>query len=328
MSCSTRPALRGAFLIALAFALLAPAARALPPECPTYFPDFRCGRHGRYEGFVPPMMHPYLFEDPFITTGVSLWGLWHEFPNDSILDGGHLWDTAVQARLAVTDRIALVATKDGWVKFEPGLDLLGNAQGMTDITFGVKAAVVDLPEVPFILTPGLRFELTNGSRDVLQGNGDGVFIPSVSAAWGLDRFHVIGDVGMQVPIDTDKNSTSIFYHLHLDYAVHRFFVPFVEIGGFYYTDGGDGSASVKLDGGADVPLGLAQALLGEDPEEGYDYANLGSRGVAGHSVVAGSVGVRVPITKHFIFGMAYEYPLSPSRDVLKQRASANLTIEF
>jgi hypothetical protein len=326
---SARAALRGAFAFALALCATAPAVRALPPECPTYFPDFRCGRHGRYEGFVPPMMHPYLFEDPFITTGLSGWAIWHEFPGSSILDGGHLWAVAAQARVAVTDRIALIATKDGWVKFEPGLGLLGDAQGMTDITFGVKAAVIDLPEVPFILSPGLRFQLTNGSRDVLQGNGDGVFIPSVSAAWGLDRFHVIGDVGMQVPIDTDKNSTSLFYHLHLDYAVHRYFVPFVEVGGFYYTDGGDGSTSVKLEGGADVPLGVAQSLLhGVGPEEGYDYANLGSPGVAGHSVIAGSVGVRVPVTKHLILGAAYEYPLSRSGDVLKQRASANVTLEF
>src|SRR5690606_22009700 len=122
----------GAVLL-LAGVLLTPAARALPPECPTYFPALRCGRHGGYDGFVPPMMHPYLFEDPFITTGINAVGSWHEFPGDSILDGGHLWAGALQARIAITDRIAFIATRDGWVHFEPGLDLLDDNEGFADL---------------------------------------------------------------------------------------------------------------------------------------------------------------------------------------------------
>lgn len=316
------------FLLVLFGCLLATPARALPPECPLLFPDLRCDRQGRYEGFVPPMMHPYLFEDPFITTGVSGWGIWHEFPGDSILDGGHLWVAALQARIAITDRIAFIATRDGWVDFEPGLSLLDNRRGSADLALGFKVAVIDLPEVPFILTPSLRFQIAQGSQDVLQGNGDGVLIPAVSAAWGRGNFHVIGDLGMEIALDPDAQSTSLFYHLHLDYAVHRFLVPFIEVGGFTYTDGGDGSTKIRLRGGDEVALRDAQALLGEDPEEGYDYANLGSRGMAGHTVVAGSVGVRVPLNEHVILGAAWEYPLTPSRDVLRQRASMNVTIEF
>jgi hypothetical protein len=313
---------------ALVVLTAAPVAQALPPECPLLFPDIRCGRHGRYDGFVPPMMHPYLFEDPFITTGVNAVGIWHEFPGDSILDGGHLWAAALQVRVAITDRVAFVATKDGWVDFEPGEQLLDNRSGFADLGFGVKVAAIDLPEVPFILTPALRFEITQGSQDVMQGNGDGQIIPSVSAAWGYGNLHLLGDVGMDIALDPDANSTFLFYHAHVDYAVHRFFVPFLEIGGMTYVDGGDGSTEIRLRGGSEVPLGVAQSVLNQDPEEGYDYANLGSSSMAGHTVVAGSVGVRVPITKHIILGAAYEYPLSPSRDVLRQRAQAQLTIEF
>jgi hypothetical protein len=314
--------------VTLAVLAAAPAARALPPECPLLLPDFRCGRHGRYDGFVPPMMHPYLFEDPFITTGLNAVGIWHEFPGDSLLDSGHLWAAALQARVALTDRIALIATKDGWVDFEPGLHLLDNRRGFADLGFGVKVAAIDRPDIPFILTPALRFEMTQGSQDVLQGNGDGQIIPSVSAAWGRDRLHVIGNVGMDIAIDPDANSTFLFYHLHVDYAVHRFLVPFIEVGGMTYTDGGDGSTKVRLRGGDEVPLGVAQSLLGQDPEEGYDYANLGSRSMAGHTVAAAAVGVRVPIHKHVIFGASWEAPITPSRDVLSQRASAQLTIEY
>lgn len=319
--------LAAAVLAALA---LAPAARALPPEqeCPLFFPDFRCDRVDRYEGFVPPMMHPYLFEEPFITTGVSAWGIWHEFPGDSILDGGHLWVAALQARIAITDRLAFIATKDGWVDRNPGRHLLEDSRGFADLAAGFKYALVDKPEIPFILTPSLRFETTTGSLDVVQGNGDGVIIPAISAAWGRGRFHVIGDVGMQIALDPDKESTSVFYHLHLDYGLHRFFVPFVAIGGFTYTDGGDGSNLVKIRGGDEVEIGAAQELLGEDPEEAYDYGSLGSPGMAGHTVVAGQVGVRVPVNDHLILGAAWEMPLTESRDVLRQRATVNVVLEF
>lgn len=303
-------------------------ARAAERECPLLFPDLRCGRHGRYDGFVPPMMHPYLFEDPFITTGLSAWGIWHEFPGDSILDGGHLWVAALQARLAITDRVAFIATKDGWVDRNPGLHLLEDSRGFADLAAGFKVALIDRPDIPFILTPSLRFETTTGSQDVVQGNGDGMLIPAVSAAWGRGRFHVIGDVGMQIPLDPDAESTSVFYHLHLDYAVHRFLVPFVEVGGFTYTDGGDGSNLVKIRGGDEVPIGVAQELLGADPEEAYDYGSLGSKGMAGHTVVAGALGLRVPVNEHLVLGAAWEIPLSPSRDVLRQRASVNVTLEF
>lgn len=323
----TRRAVRIAALSAITWFSIAGAAQALPP-CPTWFPDFRCERHGRYDGFVPTMMHPYLFEDPFITTGVSAWGVWHQFPEHSLLEGGDLWVAALQARVAITDRVAFIATKDGWVDFNPGLKLLGDDGGFADITVGFKGSLIDKPEIPFILSPSLRFMFDVGEHSILQGNGDGVWIPAVSAAWGKGDFHVIADFGGQFPMDTDANSTSLFYHLHADYVVHQYFVPFVEVGGFHYLDGGDGSMDVKLTNGAHVELGTAQTLLGVGGFEGYDYANLGSRNVAGNDVVALSVGVRVPINKHLILGAAYEIPLTDREDVLNQRAAVNATLEF
>lgn len=328
----------GAAALGAALWLQAGVASAVPP-CPTWFPDFRCDRHGRYDGFVPPMMHPYLFEDPFITTGINVVGIWHEHPDDSILQGGrnapdelteqgNLWIAAIQARVAITDRLQFIATKDGWVDFSPGLSLIDEDEGFTDITAGFKYAVIDDRENDFILSPSLRYQIDIGDHGVRQGNGDGVFIPDISVGWGLDAFHVLADFGGQFPIDTDAQSTALFYHLHLDYAVHQYFVPFFEVGGFQYLDGGDGSTRAKLKGGGHIEFGAAQALFGTDPEEGYDYANLGSRGVAGEHVAAWAAGVRVPVTRHLILGAAYERPLTDNRDVLEQRVSAHVTLEF
>jgi len=323
-----RNVLIGALCAALGLLGEAPAARALPPECPLLFPDFRCERHGRYEGFVPPMTNPFLFEDPFITTGLSAWGVWHQFPNSSILEGGDLWAAALQARVAITNRLAFIATKDGWVDFNPRLDLMENATGFANISFGFKGSLVDRPDIPFILSPSLRLELSNGSADILQGFGSGVLIPALSAAWGREHFHAIGMVGGQVPLNTNEQSTSFIYYLHLDYAVHPHIVPFVELAGFHYTDGGDGRTKVRLDGGTHVPIGTAFSLLGVPGQEGYDYTNLGAPGVAGNNIVVGAVGLRVPINRHLFLGASWEHVLTNREDVIRQRATANVTFEY
>jgi hypothetical protein len=85
---------------------------------------------------------------------------------------------------------------------------------------------------------------------------------------------------------------------------------------------------VQLKGGGHVPIGVAQGLLNQSPEEGLDYANIGSRGVAGNNVVTWSVGLRVPINEHLILGAAYERPATERKDVLSQRVTVNATLEF
>ena len=75
--------------------LASPAPATQPEDCPTWFPDFRCKRSGRWEGFQKPIVQPYLFEDPFITTGVTPYYLWQEFPDDSVFQGGHVDAVAV-----------------------------------------------------------------------------------------------------------------------------------------------------------------------------------------------------------------------------------------
>jgi hypothetical protein len=313
----------------LAFALLSvsQAASALPPECPTFFPDFSCDREARYPGFVPPITAPYLFEDPFITTGLSGWYIWHQFPGGSILDGGDIQIAALQARVAITDRLAFIATKDGYAWYDPGLDIIDTTNGWFNIAAGFKYALVQIPEHNFILTPALRFEIPVGQERVYSGFGDGIFIPSVSAAWGIGDFHVIGSLGSQLPVDMGDQSTQVFYNLHLDYAVWEHFVPLVELNGYTYTNSGNGKLPVKTDLGT-LKLKDAQAALGKGGEEGLDALNLGSQGVAGDTVVTFAVGARIPITKHVGIGAAYEFPITNREFIFNQRVTANVLLEF
>jgi len=317
--------------LCMATALTTTAARSADEECPTFFPDFRCDRSGRYEGFVMPMSSPYLFEDPFITTSLSAHGIWHDFPKSSVFNGGDAWVAALQARVAVTDRLAFIATKDGYVFLDSHNPVLDDEEGFFDISAGLKYAIIDRPEDNFILSGIARIDIPVGNDQVFSGNGDGVFTPSVSTAWGIENFHVIADLGGRIPFDRDKESTSLFYNLHLDYGIASFLVPFAELNGYHWTDSGDGTFAVDTTlapPNDTLPLGIAQTALGTGRFEGADLVNLGSQNVGGHDLVTLAFGLRFPIGRHISLGFAYEFPITHREDIFKQRVSSNLTLEF
>jgi hypothetical protein len=277
------------------------------------------------------MTFPYHFEDPFITTGVSVWGVWHEFPGSSIFDGGDLRVLSVQVRVAVTERFALLATKDGAVRFRPDLDLLRNRSGYADIAFGMKYALLVRPEDRLIVTPSLRYQMTQGSSDVLQGNGQGVWIPAVSVGWGLpgaEKANLVAAFGGRLPVDGSANSTILFYNAQLAVPVNDRFTPFVAFNGMSYVDQGNGSTKIKLRDGSTVSIETAEALLGSSGEEGWDYANLGSNNVEGDDVFSWAIGCRMQLTKRLNLGVAYSRPLTTKRHILKQRVALNLLFEL
>jgi hypothetical protein len=311
----------------------ADAAARQPEDCPRWFPDLRCDRTGRYQGFVEPVTLPYLFEDPFITTGLQLVGIWHSFPDSSVFQGGQAGVLALQARVAVTDRLALIATRDGIMFLDPrtelgGADVLDDQTGFMDIALGAKYALVELPEHDFILTPALRFQVPVGQQDVLQGNGDGLLIPSFSFAKGFGRFHVIGSFGANIPfVDGGENNSNVFWNAHFDYALAEHFVPFVEMNGMNYVDSGDGSTRVSTRLGT-LSLDTVQAALGTGRFDGYDVANLGSRGIDGDNTVTLALGARVPIARRWSIGAAWESFLVGERDIFKQRVTLALSLSF
>jgi len=312
---------------ALVAATATPARAAQPEDCPTWFPDFRCEREGRYEGFTMPVTMPYLFEEPFNTSNVSMHVVHHQFPDDSVIDGGHLTVLSIQARVAITDRLGFIATKDGYVWFRPGHRLLRDQQGFFDISAGLKYVLVDRPDDDLIVSATLRFDVPTGSSDVFSGNGDGVANPGLSWAWGLGDFHAVGSLGGRIPFDGDKESTSFYYNLHLDYALHAHFVPFLEVNGTHWTSSGDGTLGIRTRIG-ELPLSTVQVATGSGRGEGNDVVNLGSQGVSGNDIVSMAVGARFPITKHVHTAFSYEFPVTTREDLLQQRASVNVTYEF
>jgi hypothetical protein len=328
----------------LAFGSFVGTAQAAE-ECRTFLPDFGCDREARPAGHVAPMSMPYLFEDPYITTEVNLVGIYHGFPSDSVFGGGEAGVVALQARVALTDRLAFIATKDGYMINRPDHPWLKNEEGFMDITGGFKYAVIDDRERGVIVTPSLRFEIPVGNADVFQGDGKGVFIPGLSVGWGPEDVHFISDVGAQLPIDGDRDSSSLYYNFHLDQAFEvgfipgaDYIVPFIELNGMVWLDSGDGSSKVDLKSppapAQHVPLRAAQNILNgagvtaDRRFEGADVANLGSSGMAGEDLVTFAWGVRVPLRGGVSTGFSYERALSQRKDIFEQRATWMVDYQF
>ena len=139
----------------------------------TLFPDFRCNDHqARPDDSFNPMGMPYLFEDPYITTNLNFAYLYHRFPDGNapgttgpVFDGGGAHVLALQVRLAITERIAFIATKDGLTMLRPGgASAVQEHTGIMDMTIGFKGSRYETEDRDFILTPAIRYEIPLGSN--------------------------------------------------------------------------------------------------------------------------------------------------------------------
>jgi hypothetical protein len=274
------------------------------------------------------MSSPYTFEDPFITTSLNLVTVQNDFPEGSVFQGGRAQLGAAQLRLALTDRLGFYASKDGYLSLQPDLPLLDDEKGFMDLSAGFKYALLDWPDQRFILTPMIRYELTQGSRRSFSGNGEGEWVPAVSAGLGLGALQFLATTGARLPVDGDAESTSGFYHLHMDWAFTPRLHPFVELSGQHFFDGGDGSNPIELKDGTELSLSAVQAALGTGAFEGNDILNLGSQGVKGHDLVTFAVGAQLRVTERWTLGFAYERPLTQRRDLIQQRFTIMLMMEL
>lgn len=254
-----------------------------------------------------PVTQPYLFESPFIHTSAKFVYIHHVFPISNDLGapnlraviGKSLDAYALQARFALTERLAVIATKDGVLTGDPdgGPD---SRDGYADIAGGLKYAFIDRPDAGYILTGGATLEFTQGTRDVFQGNGDGILRPFVSAGKDYGKFDLLATAGLALPFDDDANSTVFDWHVNLSYEATENLRPFFETNCLTYLSGGDASS-----------FGLSGI-------EGVDVANLGSEDVAGNDVITGAAGLRYTFGQHLAVGGAYEFPYFTSRDDLYQ----------
>ncbi len=314
-------------VLALLF-LAFPGASTAADNCPTWFPDFSCERNARPAGFEQPIVAPYLFEEPFITTDLHGTYIWHDFPDSSALGGGSLHVAALQIRVALTDRVAFIATKDGYGWLRPDSPLLDDEGGWFNLTAGLKASIIENRDEGWALSGVLRFEAPTGSDEVFNGHSSGMVLPSLTGAYSLGDLRFVGDFGAQVPFDTDEQSTSLFYHLLASYPIFKEIRAFAQFSGISWIDDGDGSFNVGLEGGARLPLSTVQAVLGTGSFEGADVANIGSESIDGKSMLTWALGVFVPVSEKLTLSTAYERTFGGHKGIFQQRVTTALVYTF
>lgn len=291
-----------------AAALLASHATAQDAQ-PASDSGFVSGLKG-FEKFHEPVGQPIYFESPFNDTGLRAIYLKHDFSDQSALQGGGVTVYALQARLALTERLALIATKDGYSELEHNIGGTHyEDEGWNDLAGGLKYVWLFDRAQDYAVTPGIRYQAENGHRGILQGGVD-EFSPFISFAKGWNDFHMVGNVTVRIPLDGDEGNTVGHWDLHFDYDVNPksdcVVAPTVEVHGVHYLSDGDVA----------LPVG------------GLDYTNLGSQPAENFVAWAG-VGLRAEFAKKYEFGAVYEFALTdPDDDIMDTRITVDFIVRF
>jgi hypothetical protein len=265
--------------------------------CPLIQPSDHC-----YDDFISPMTNPVYFEDPRNLTEARVIFLNHKVPLAA--GGGDVQLYALQVRAALTDRLSLIATKDGYiVSSNPLID-----DGWADISAGVKYLIYSDPCAQQLASVGVVYELPVGTPDALQGNGDGTFDIFLTGGSQLGcNGHWIGAGGFVLPTDDQAESTWCYISNHIDYEFHSRYYALMEFNWYHWLESGGGGI-----GGV----------------EGGDLFNLGSTGVAGNNIVTGAFGLKYKPSCHTELGIAWELPLTERRDVLENRITFDWILRY
>ena len=255
-----------------------------------------------FEGFISPMTNPVYFEDPRTLTEARLIYLRHKVPLP--VGGGDVQAFAVQLRAALNDRLSVIATKDGFVtSTNPLID-----DGWFDINAGLKYNLYARPCCQTLLSGGVTYELPVGSSRTQQGNGDGrfnIFLSGCTQCWG---WNVMAARGFLLPANHHEDSTLYFSSTHVDHRLGESdFFFLAEANWYSYLASGDG------------PI---QGV------EGGDLFSFGSRGVTGHDIVTGALGLKYKPNAGTEIGIAWEKPLSGRRDVLDNRLTVDWILRY
>lgn len=255
-----------------------------------------------FDDFISPMTNPTHFEDPRNLTEARFIYMRHKVPQAAL--GGEINLFALQLRAAITDRLSVIATKDGYIASNnPLVD-----DGWADVAAGLKYNLLRDPAGQGLLSVGGTYEMTNGSTRSLQGNGDGVFNFFVSGAQKLtERANYIGAFGVRLPNDTAAETSMMFWSHHLDRRVTERLYLLAEANWYHWLDSGAG---------------------GIPGVEGGDLFNLGSTNVTGNDIVTSAVGVKFKPSRHQELGLAIEFPVTDRRDVLDNRLTFDWIIRY
>lgn len=267
-----------------------------------------------FNDFVSPMTNFVFFEDPRTLTELRPIFVNHWVPGrigNGVSAGGSIQLLALQFRAALTDRLSLIAVKDGFIfdNTNGALDNLLN-DGWGAVSAGLKYNFLRDTCNGTLASAGFTYEMPIGSQRTLQDVGDGEFHLFVTAGQRLleGDAHLLSSFGWRLPVDSSVQNTMIHWSNHLDYRVTDKFYLFTELIWWHFTD----------DPSAGAPLAVA----------GQDLFNLPFSDVEGRNLLTQSVGVKLKPQDNVEVGVAYEFPVSDFRDVIDSRLTVDMIYRF
>ncbi len=256
-----------------------------------------------FDRFISPMTNPVFFEDPRTLTEARAFFLQHKVP--SAAGGGNIQVMAMQMRAAITDRLSIVAAKDGFLTSSNTLI----DDGWADLAVGLKYNLYANSRTQRLLSTGFSYELPTGSPRALQGNGDGEFHTYLTGGMQIgDYGHWLSATGFRIAGDPGAESDMWYWSNHFDYEVRRGWYLLTELNWFNWIGAGENTALPGVEGG--------------------DLFNFGSTSVAGNNIVTNAIGIKYKRDGHREIGVAFEYPLTDRRDVMENRITVDWIFRY
>ncbi|BCX46934.1 hypothetical protein HAHE_08420 [Haloferula helveola] len=283
---------------------------------------------GGFEKARRPISNPTLFDLALPTTNVHPIYMHHSLPSrvDTTLGplpmGGDVQIFALQFEIAFTERLSLVATKDGYVDLNPqAVGLWTEQSGFANIAAGLKYAFIYDPESSCAVSGTATYEFPTGNHDVYQGEGNGVLNLILSGVKLWDDFQLAGGAGVRLPFD-GQQSTNSFVSLHASYEVVPWFIPLVEVNWHHVLSTGNGRPNYFSQA-----LGLTPVVA---TFEGNDLLNFGAANASqNRDLVTAAIGFRSRITDSIDAGIAYEIPLTDEQSsIIDDRVTVDLVWTF
>jgi hypothetical protein len=254
-----------------------------------------------FSNFISPMTNPVYFEDPRTLTEARVIALNNELPGPG-LGGGNVQLLATQLRAAITDRLSIIATKDGYI-FSPKIN------GWANVNAGLKYNLYANPETQRLLSAAVIYEMPVGSTHALQGNGDGVVDMTLTGGMQIGQWsHLVSAVGLRLPTDPYKQNDNFWWSTHIDRRLKS-----IPLYGFFECN---------------LYHWMGNANSGIPGIEGLDLYNLGSSGVSGSTIVTGALGTKYKFGQMNEIGFAWEVPLTARRDIMDSRLQVDLIFRY
>ena len=263
-----------------------------------------------FTDFISPVSNPYYFEDPR-----SLTELRPVFMFQGVPGGGNIFDFSLQGRLAITDRFSIVVNKLGYIDATgSNPDVHGGA--FSELWLGPKYTFLRSESTGTVAAVGVTFELPVGGSKVAQDTGNLSIDPYISLAQRIYKFGTygtlngMGTLGYSFRTD-DERSEKFYTSLHLDFDVgniHRVY-PLLELNYFHYTHAMQQSAAVQLrrQGPHQLP---------------------GSEFVAGNNDLSLAAGVRFKVNSFWQIGVAGDFPVGGSKDLMNYRILFDMIFRY